>query len=435
MQASVEKMDVLFLIEHKDRELEPVIAVAEALRKQYGWSSLIVNGNAHFDYVVRIAVSKGSPKVIVYPTLVRASGSIYFQLFSQLSAHLCLQWEQLLHEASKKFRKPREQVVRCKVHHIAWDKQFANFLIQEGRVCPNNVHITGSPALAVLFKKVEKASQIREGISRRYNLDLKKKWLFFPMNYSWAFFTEREIKFRRQRGYSEEVLAQYPKFARKSMLEFFKMLKLIAGHRDDIEVIVRPHPTVLPEQYRKVFGQVFRERWPESILLTCELSVREWIAASDVVGSSWSTAAYDAFRVGKPAFLFLPLEPPSWLWLDFYDILPKIRSFSELQTFLDNTQTKSVNPDLRFIEFHEQSVGRIAQVIWKLGYLRNKSQYESSNIDALDILRNRAAVKSLLKSLTFRFQRKLGVYWRRHRSWMRDWFAPLIINSKTSKIP
>lgn len=65
---------------------------------------------------------------------------------------------------------------------------------------------------------------------------------------------------------------------------------------------MRPHPSITEDDYKKVFDEIIGYI-PKNIYLNKAHSIREWIVASDIVGSSWSTSVWDAFLFKRPEWL------------------------------------------------------------------------------------------------------------------------------------
>jgi CDP-glycerol glycerophosphotransferase (TagB/SpsB family) len=63
-----------------------------------------------------------------------------------------------------------------------------------------------------------------------------------------------------------------------------------------------------------------------------EGTVREWVLASDIVMSSYSTTLIEAAVANKPIYMIEPIHFPDYVQADWYDWVPQIES---LQRFLD----------------------------------------------------------------------------------------------------
>jgi CDP-glycerol glycerophosphotransferase (TagB/SpsB family) len=63
-----------------------------------------------------------------------------------------------------------------------------------------------------------------------------------------------------------------------------------------------------------------------------EGTVREWVLASDIVMSSYSTTLIEAAVANKPIYMIEPIHFPDYVQADWYDLVPQIET---LQRFLE----------------------------------------------------------------------------------------------------
>jgi hypothetical protein len=156
------------------------------------------------------------------------------------------------------------------------------------------------------------------------------------MNYSWAFSTDEQIQAKIVKGFPDPEAWQYRAKSRENLEKFAPFISelCLSGK---YEIVLRPHPSILPEQWVEAFDRILGGQ-PKGLKITKAHSIREWIAASDVVGSSWSTSVLDAKFCGKPAFLFLPVSMPDWLWCDWFAEVPNISSSAEVDLLTAGSQ-------------------------------------------------------------------------------------------------
>ena len=122
-------------------------------------------------------------------------------------------------------------------------------------------------------------------------------------------------------------------------------------------IIIRPHPSIGVESYIDLFN-VRVGRVPENVRLTKCYTIREWIVASDVIGSSWSTSVWDAHLIGKPGFLFTPYSRPEWLDVWWNEDVPNFDHLSaqEIMSLLKNKRSAD-NVNI------QDTIGKIAALI------------------------------------------------------------------------
>lgn len=351
------KVDLVFFVEHKDRELEPIKLIASKLRSEHGLSSAILSIGFHMHHALKI-----KPKAFILPYLFsRKNWPASLLIRKKNPTHFVnLNWEQLLCNANLAYKKPRDEFSKSNVYHLCWNSEFAEKLLSFG-VAEAKIKITGNPARDILQHFcLKNGRDLRKTIADRFSLDDKKKWVFIPENYSWAFLTDLEIKKRINAGYSQDLAQGMRLYANQCIIEFLQFIHKLST-RSDYEVILRPHPGVTLQEYENVFNR-HTGSVPKNLLISKELSIREWIAASDIIGSSWSTAVFDAKHAHKKCFLFTPFERPAFLDMPWFSSVPNIKSFEEFINFATNHE---------FIQLEDLinergSVNRIADFIQTL---------------------------------------------------------------------
>jgi surface carbohydrate biosynthesis protein len=313
-------VDVIFCVEHVDRELHAVRSIAAALA-QRGVTSLITS--IFFDtHVVRHA---DAARVVVLPFVMNTADwptRLFHESRGQSAIYVNLNWEQLLSPANRAYKAPRSDFQRRIVWQCAWDDQFATYL-QSHRVECDNIFITGNLADDLLVRRLAERRRVRSALATETGLTESRPWLFFPTNHAWAFTSDRLIRSRIAAGYDPDVAWAYQSYSRRCFDVFASWLRQAALSMSDRQFIVRPHPSVSTEQYRDRIRRVAGPL-PPNVLLSRTQTVREWLSASDAVFSSWSTTAWDAHRAGIPAFLMTPYPRPAWLNVAWNDVLPNL---------------------------------------------------------------------------------------------------------------
>ena len=301
------EVDVIFFVEHKDRELESVKLIAEKLKEQ-GKSSLILSVYFHVHYLYLYRA-----KTFVFPYLINQNDwpvSLVSKMYGDSVEYLNMNWEQLLFPVNIEYKKPQDNFVKQKVKHISWDENFKKYLIKNN-VIESNIKVTGNPANEVLYNLLDKQDEWRVRLSNEFTLDTSKKWLFMPMNYAWAFSSDSLINAKIKKGYPEDKAWMHREYSQKCLKKFICFIEKLSKEYD-YEIIIRPHPSITEDDYKKVFDETIGYI-PKNVYLNKVHSIREWIVASDIVGSSWSTSVWDAYNVGKQVFLFTPFRRPEWL--------------------------------------------------------------------------------------------------------------------------
>lgn len=355
------RVDVVFFVEHADRELEIVQRMADRLAER-GISSLVCS--VFFDAHRLLALRA---KVFVFPYVMGPDYwpvTVVSELYGHDAVTVNLNWEQLLSVANRAYKRPRTPFQREQVYQLAWDDGFREYL--EGHeVRPDRIHVLGNPARDILSEQIQRSDEMRTTLGRELGLDTGKVWVFFPMNYGWAFTTDLLIRTRIAAGYDPKVAWEYQAYSRRNLALFLRWTAASARKTPSHLFIVRPHPAESPEQWVEQFececGGV-----PDNVVITRHRSVREWLPAADAVFSSWSTVAFDAFEAGMPAFLIAPEAWPDWLYTSWYSRVPKVVSTEEFDAAIAGTTRRAGASGSAPASPHASSVGRYVDFIASL---------------------------------------------------------------------
>lgn len=95
-----------------------------------------------------------------------------------------------------------------------------------------------------------------------------------------------------------------------------------------LELIFRPRPIVAEEQM-KTFAAAVPGIADSNIRFIKRHSVRDWILASDVVVSSYSTSLIEAALAGKPGFMVAPITLPPALACDWHKYALSVTSLDD----------------------------------------------------------------------------------------------------------
>lgn len=322
-------IDFLFLVEHDDREMSTIKRLKRLLEhKNYKCVILSTEFHAHL-------FNKYRAKNIVFPYAIndvtwpiRAFKRKEFENSNFIS----LNWEQLLSEANKEFKKPKSSLIQKDFFHLAWDESFKEFLMANN-VKEERIRVIGNPLHELLFEDLKNADKYEKTLRADFGLGPSSDIYFFPMNYGWAFFNDEKINAKIKMGYQKEVAHEYREYSRLCLDSFIQFIvKLCSAYRDSIFVL-RPHPSISVEQYTNKFKENGCSI-PDNLLLTKKYTIKEWIAISKVIGSSWSTSVWDAKKIGKNVFLYTPLERPRWLETFWNSQVANISDYEEFDRVL-----------------------------------------------------------------------------------------------------
>jgi len=243
--------------------------------------------------------------------------------------------EQLLSEGNKKFRSPKDEAARHQVLHLAAGDFFRDFLCEHG-VRHENVAIVGSPPVE-LYRRPYRSyfDGKREAFAQRYGLDLNKPWLFFPENFGAAFLGRSAIRFRIRRGAEPAEVYAYRDFSRDSFQEIMPWCRDAAA-LGTFEVIIRPRPATARDAFVHAYEEVAGDVPKRNLHFIKDHSIREWILASDLVVSSYSTSLIEAAIARKPIALLAPVPFCESVRTNWCDVPPQITTRGQFLELLDS---------------------------------------------------------------------------------------------------
>ena len=339
------KVDILFLLEHRDRELDATCAIAKVLKSTYGVSVAIASLSFHA-FVAAIFVR---PKIIVVPFCFRISSfpiSLFWLIYGDTVTYVNMNLEQILSPANKEYKRPSDEFARRILKHFCWGRAFQIFLLDNG-VDERHIYITGNPATCLLREMASRDKQtLQHSLTEHFQLSRARRWIFFPMNCGWAFASTYKIKTRIAYGYDAQKAWAYRSYLNTTLDTIFQW---IVRAREVIKanntlIILRPHPSVSVQQYQERFMKL-RLSVPSCVYISKDLTFKEWLVCSDLCYTNFSTVALDAQWIGKSTYLLEPKPYPEFLKMPWYDALPRITSFDEFLFSLEG-QT-STSPEKR----------------------------------------------------------------------------------------
>lgn len=294
--------DIIFFIEHRVREFDAAVAIRRHLKTRHGLETQI----AAIGQRCEPALLSADPKLVVLPWTqnVEASStlrSIVNAFPRAVFFDMC--WEQLLLAHVKESKAPSGYFVKHAVLHHSWGPFRTAYLksvgIPEGHIFEN-----GNPSYTLCQQRYRGLYPTKAELGERNGLDPDKPWVLFPENYGWAFLTEKQILRRYvAKGVAKERALRTHRFQKESLREALRWFSEID---QPIEFILRPRPAITATGYQAAFEKEGLKPGP-SVRIVKAGPVIEWIHASDLVMSSFSTTLLEAAVAGKPAFAIEPM--------------------------------------------------------------------------------------------------------------------------------
>jgi len=315
----MKKIDVLWLLEHNVREMDVACAVKSLAQTRYGLDIAIQNIYLHANEAMKNYV----PRIVAFPFLYRTSDLAigdYIQVWPR-ATYFNLAWEQVHYKAHLKMKAPGDEFTRQRVIHHAWGEFYKNYLTESG-VPPEHTFVNGNPVYQLYKEPYKNYFKQRIELAQQYGLDSAKRWIFIPENYKWAFFSDEKLQRSAERGGNLEEHLNMRAFCRESLGHLLRWCNE-AGKRAELEIIFRPRPAtnsqLMEDYFREHVGSP-----SEHLHFTKAETVRDWILASDVVISSYSTSLIEAAVAGKSIYMAEPIPIPESLSCDWYGLVPRI---------------------------------------------------------------------------------------------------------------
>lgn len=333
---SKQSVDLLIFIEHVARELDVAVALKHLLSSRHGVSVEVCSVLAAFGRSE--ALKKYQPAVVALPFFYEASdnGPADVVLTWPDAVHVNLAYEQLFTKINQPFKAPRDIFAKKHVLHHAWGQFAADYLISYG-VQPENIFLNGNPSYALYLPPYCNFFPNKKELAARFGLDMSKRWVLIPENYGAAFYSEERLKEYIRSGSKNAY--EYRDFALQSFREAILWWQQLAA-QPDVEVIVRPRPAIPMTVFKHTCLNTI-DQIPAQMHIIKDGSVREWILASDLVISSYSTTLIEAAVAGKPIYMMEPLPFPEYVIADWYEHVPRLKTLDE---FVGQITQQCLNP-------------------------------------------------------------------------------------------
>ncbi len=338
----MEKVDLVYFVEHVARELDIACAVKAILEQKTTISVKI----ASITHGLEDVLDAYHPKVVALPYCVAVHEAGLDKIVARWpqAKFINLAYEQVLGKAQKNLNSPKDEFAREYVVHHAWGDFFAQYLL-DNKVPETHIAINGNPSYALYREPYrDYYGNQRTRLAEQFDLDPDKRWIFIPENYGWAFFRDHMVRARIRRGFDPEHAYQYRDFARKSLQTSAQWWRS-AGEIDSVELIVRPRPAIPAESFvetvREMAGDIL-----EKVHFIKHGTVREWILASDVVISNFSTTLLEAAVAQKPVYMMVPFPFPEFLLAEWYEIIEKIETESVFNSVISQQEAHENWSDL-----------------------------------------------------------------------------------------
>jgi len=322
------KKDILILVEHVARELDIACLIKCILENKFHYR-VHISSLPYYRYTK--PVDGFSPSVIVTPFFYSIdSFHVVLGEFPEASV-ANLGYEQIFQNINENLKSPKDIPAKEYVMHHVWSEHSRDYLAHFG-VRDQNLIINGNLSYSLYKEPYKNYFRKREELALEFQLDPRSRWVLIPENYAAAFYSDANIRERITKGINEDEVVHYRDFARNSLATVVKWISLTLTTYNG-ELIFRPRPAV-PIQEMKTFFLNIESDLPKNLHMNKKYSVKEWILASDVVISSYSTTLIEASIAGKPIYMLEPILFPHYLQAPWYGMVDRISSLENFKEAL-----------------------------------------------------------------------------------------------------
>lgn len=268
-----------------------------------------------------------------------------YRLNAQFGSFVSMQYEQVL---SKRIEKTEVHIPKGKAKEIellSWGNNCYQRLLQKG-IDKERMRICGAVQLDFLREEFEGFYLNRHEMARKYNLDENKKWLLYISSFSYV---DNAIitKYTALELNDNDFVREFTELSTKSQKDTLDWFEQMIRENDDIIIIYRKHPV----ESKSVILNRLVKKYPEKFRDISELSVKQWIYASDLLLTWFSTSAAEAYMAKKPLLLIRPYPIKEEYDVPFYYGVDSISSLEELRVAIkgeNNENNFQVSKDIMY---------------------------------------------------------------------------------------
>lgn len=299
-----ENIDILFYIEHVDRELDTAIEIKKYIQSKTKCTFVILSSIYH----PVSSLLKFSPKIIVTPSTSFGKGSISWLFYKSSKIKplfVNLNYEQFISKWKGKYKTAKHYVSLNHQIQFCWGEYFKNFLIRSGSV-KENVLVTGRPYFSLIKKKYLNKN-FKKKISSELKLDFSKKWNFIALTDGLAFINEKKVKNIINQGAIESGLRNHIKHVKETINILLNWINDLSKHNEKDIFILRPHPSISISQYNKlIINQIGYV--PKNLIISKKYNAHMWLVSSEKFLTNYSTLAMDAKVLNKKFYIINPIK-------------------------------------------------------------------------------------------------------------------------------
>ena len=312
-------MNVILFYQHIGRELFSIKKLSDILISN---KNIVFVYSIDFELDVAIKTARNiNIDIVVSPWMYHDRNYEEFVPFIKLNPKvkiINLHSEQIYAPFSRIAVMPAKGAASDYVYHFCWSERFKDDLIKDGvneKLCYVTGNMRTDEAISVKLTRKE--------LANRYNLDENKSWILFAENRNFIKSTQSNNSSFRQKGVDEESISNRIKYYRETLEGTIKDLNALSdSFFSRYELIYRAHPG-----FQGNMGITNK-----NIKEICELSIYEWLHASDVCVVWNSTVAFESEIMQTPVVVCSPCPVEKLYQTIGLDTYPYIKSINEICT-------------------------------------------------------------------------------------------------------
>ncbi len=326
MKKQVQEIDFLIIYEHKVRELENMCLIKYELERR-GYKVLIkhIEDEEALEAVKPIYHAKVVMTMACYQN---ASLEWHTKDFVSFDKVIDMQWENIVYPKDEKAGVFKNYTgIGREVVRVSWGEANRRRLLEAAHMEPRNIKLVGHVGMDFLRDELKGYYRSKEDLFAEYGLPMDKKVLLFASPFYADNLTEEYIAdMCRRHG---DDWRDYYDFMMRSERAILEWMEKLCKSRDDILLIYRPHPGHIGRHMAEVAGRC------DNFKVISELSVKQWIIASDMIYTGNSSTIVEAFFAGRMCHLLFPCEVTEGYEHHLISKGRKITTYEEFEKTLD----------------------------------------------------------------------------------------------------
>jgi len=308
-------MRVLYFIEHIEREIYLYRSFCKELKKLGDHDVQLVLLNYAMPYNVMNCL---------FNIVVTPSENKYVNRLASISdiPVVNLNFEQMLSKLNTDLKRPSKSICKNLIN-VSWSLNFSEYLLESGAIKTSLLQ-TSRPQTLMLQERHSQfdKSKFSDVLSRARSRVI----IYAPLTCLQAFKSNSELKkIAKSKKVKMAHLAERKEWVKGELIEFYKSIIKAT----DMFFIVRPHPSVSPEQHKSLITSEFG-LIPENLIISDEGNVYDYFFISRAVVSNYSSVLLEAQVINLPCYIFENSRMPSMLRYNWMESFQKIKNFSGL---------------------------------------------------------------------------------------------------------